>query len=388
MAGEGVGSPEPGPHPTKRRSSVSRMLHRAALLVKPLLQPVLDRVEARIGTAVDKSGSMTSLHAEIAALRAAVERTDDISRLQAKVGGLRIAVDRANDTSRLQMTRLQTEIATLRACLELLLQRFTFPIGDGLLAAGNRYGYLVLPAGDLVNVGYLIGGVLPEPGSLAVLEKLLAPGDVFVDIGANVGLFTLAGARRVGESGHVHAVEPAPDLVAALGALITLNQIASFVTVHPVAAGAEEGSAELFLARTSGHNSLFAEEAGLDSVRVRLASLDSLIAAGSRVSLVKLDVEGGELQALAGMARVIADNPQIVILAEFSPSMIRRSGGTPEGWMKTVRGMGLDALEINEDTGTLAPLRAEGLDTLHWVNLVLYRPEGRLRLEPLLCGAP
>jgi FkbM family methyltransferase len=353
-----------------KRSRAARLLYRAALAIKPYLRPVLRRVEARIGTAVNKSSGVISLQ-------------NGVISLQNEVAALRAAADRSDQIA----ARSESQIAALRADVEILLQRFTFQVGEGMLASRNRYGYLVLPTTDLTNVGYLVDGMLPEQGSREVLEKLLAPGDVFVDLGANVGLFTLVGARCVGAAGHVHAVEPAPDLAAALGLLAALNQIATFVTIHPVAAGAKEGSAELFLARTSGHNALFAEEIGLTSLKVRLAPLDALITPGSAVSLVKMDIEGSELEALAGMVRVIADNPRIVILAEFSPSIIRRSGGTPEGWIAAVRSMNLDILEVNEATGTLEPLRAQGLGELLWINLVLHRPEGRPRLEPLLPGA-
>jgi FkbM family methyltransferase len=215
------------------------------------------------------------------------------------------------------------------------------------------------------------------------MEKLIGPGDVVVDLGANVGLFTLAAARAVGAGGHVHALEPAPDLVGALRVLAKLNQIAGVVTIHPVAAGAQEGSAELFLASTSGHNSLFAEDSGLPSTKVRVAPLDALIAPGTAVSFVKMDVEGAELQALAGMKRVIADNPGLAILAEFSPGIIRRSGGTPLGWIDAVRAMGLKILEIDEAACALKPLRAQGLEEAAWINLVLHGPQADARLAPL-----
>ncbi|ABQ29521.1 FkbM family methyltransferase [Acidiphilium cryptum] len=404
------------------RSRAARLLYRAALAAKPYLRPVLYRVEARISTAVNRAGSVVSLQSEIAALRATVEQSDSVARLQSEIAALRATVEQSDSIARLQseiaalratveqsdsiarlqseiaalratveqsdsIARLQSEIAALRAHVDLLLQRSIFPIREGMLASRNCYGFLVLPTADLANVGYLSNGTLPEQGSRAVLDKLLAPGDVFIDLGANVGLFTLAGARRVGPAGRVHAVEPAPDLVTALRLMTALNQIANCVTIHPFAAGAMESETELFLAHTSGHNSLFAEEEGLAAIKVRLAPLDALIAPGATVSVVKIDVEGAELQALAGMARIISDNPQIVILSEFSPSIIRRVGGTLESWIASVHNMGLDILEIDEAAGTLAPLRAEGLEELVWINLVLHRPEGRARLAPLLPGA-
>lgn len=386
------------PAPTRGRAA--RLLHRAALAAKPYLEPALRRVEARIGTAVNKSDSVVDLRKEIsdlqstfvqradvtlAELRAGQETSMRSQRAAAAADRAELAATRAELAAELAATR--AELARVRGEVEILLQRFVFPLGEGLLAARNRYGYLVLPTTDPANVGYLVEGVLPEQGTLAVLEALLRPGDVFVDLGANVGLFTLAGARRVGGAGRVVSVEPAADLAVALRALARLNQIAAIVEVREVAAGESEGTAELFLASTSGHNSLFAEQTGLASARVRVAPLDALIAPGTAVSVVKMDVEGAELQALAGMRRVIADNPALVVIAEFSPTIIRRSAGTPAQWIATARAMGFDILEIDEQAQALRPLRAEGLEETLWVNLALHGPQARERLRPLTLAA-
>lgn len=401
--------------PGATRGRVARLLHRAALTAKPYLQPVLRRVEARIGTAVNKSESLIRLQSDVSTLQSTLVRRIDavVAQLRANqetsarhgprgaqdemlnlarahndsVETLRRKVEALDRPRSDSVETLRAELEQLRGYVELLLQRFAFPLGAGLLAARNRYGYLVLPTADPANVGYLVEGVLPEQGTLAVLEALLSPGDVFVDLGANVGLFTLAAARRVGPAGRVVSVEPAADLVVALRALAQLNQIAGVVDVREVAAGEAEGTAELFLASTSGHNSLFAEQAGLASTRVRVAPLDALLEPGTAVSVVKMDVEGAELRALAGMRRVIADNPALVVIAEFSPAIIRRSHETPAQWIATARAMGFDILEIDEQAQALRPLRAEGLEEAAWINLALHGQQARARLAPLTLRA-
>jgi FkbM family methyltransferase len=150
-----------------------------------------------------------------------------------------------------------------------------------------------------------------EPHVTAVFRGLLAPGDVCVDVGANVGYFTLLASRLVGPAGRVYAFEPAPLAYAALAANLGRNDAVN-VTAERVAVGAEEGTAVLHEA-TEGSNrgasslrrvpeaSLGARERVDVSVDVR--PLAALLRDGDlpRLRLVKIDVEGYEGEVLRGL---------------------------------------------------------------------------------------
>src|SRR5215218_2287703 len=93
---------------------------------------------------------------------------------------------------------------------------------------------------DHAHAGLIVRGTL-EPPVQEALRRLLAPGDVFYDVGANVGFFTLVGARLVGEGGRVVAFEPVPWCAHAVGRNIELNAFAH-AQIRAEAVGAQDGS--------------------------------------------------------------------------------------------------------------------------------------------------
>ncbi len=158
-----------------------------------------------------------------------------------------------------------------------------------------------------------------ERWELQHLGRLLTEGSSFVDVGANLGLWTLRAATLVGRRGRVHALEPNPALFERLNRHVERNGFGDRVRTHPVGAASRIG--EGFLDISHGHNEgrvvLGAREegitAGLLLERVRLRALDDLLV-DQPVDGVKIDVEGFEAQVLAGASRLIVrDHPWIVV---------------------------------------------------------------------------
>lgn len=142
------------------------------------------------------------------------------------------------------------------------------------------------------------------PVQLALAEHLGA-GDVFYDVGANVGFFTVIAARLVGEAGHVYAFEPVAGNAALIRRNAALNRFRN-VTVVERAVSEHSGPGQLRLAHYSGGAALATvppppDAAGI--VAVTLTSLDDAIRHEGRrqPSLVKVDVEGAEAEVLRGM---------------------------------------------------------------------------------------
>jgi FkbM family methyltransferase len=141
------------------------------------------------------------------------------------------------------------------------------------------------------------------------LHELLHPGGVFFDVGSNVGFFALLGAREVGPQGSVHAFEPVPRIAEAIRRNAALNGFEN-VHVHEVAVSDREGTAELLLAQHPGGATLSPADAPEDIVgrtTVPVVALDQLVASGTVPvpDVVKIDVEGVEMEVLDGMAELL-----------------------------------------------------------------------------------
>ena len=166
------------------------------------------------------------------------------------------------------------------------------------------------------HAGSLPRGTLEIPVQEA-LRRLLGEGDVFYDVGANVGFFSLIAARLVGPDGHVDAFEPVVESVAAIRANAVLNGFDN-IAVHPVAVGAAAGRERMLVVEDLSWSRL--ERGGQHSraaatVDVEVVALDELVEAGELrpPTLVKIDVEGAELDVIAGMRRTLERHRPAVV---------------------------------------------------------------------------
>ena len=157
---------------------------------------------------------------------------------------------------------------------------------------------------------------------LNFLRAQVAPGGVFVDVGANVGTYAMALARRIGAAGTVIAIEPHPVTHARLA----FNRAASgFSQVTLVAAAAGPADGELLI-ETDGDNlgasHIVADNAGSNAIRVRSLRLQRILddAAVSQVDALKIDVEGFEDRVLTGFFRVAPPSlwPRAVVIEHLS----------------------------------------------------------------------
>jgi FkbM family methyltransferase len=181
-----------------------------------------------------------------------------------------------------------------------------------------------------------------EPELTAFLADTVRPGSVFVDVGANIGLFTLLAARCASPGGRVLAFEPHPDARARMQHLLTLNGLTNLVTVSNAALSDRSGpAAPLFLASDSVLSTLDPSVAPMKdeyafrtSVDVPVSSLDDWLAASgpawtdTPIDVIKIDVEGTEARVLHGMARTLARSPSLKIVCETA------AGGAADDLLK------------------------------------------------------
>ncbi|MEO0586585.1 MAG: FkbM family methyltransferase [Planctomycetota bacterium] len=202
-------------------------------------------------------------------------------------------------------------------------------------------GRMTLDLGVYPDVAMAFG--LYELATERLIRRVLRPGDRFVDGGANVGYFTLLAAKCVGPSGRVDAFEPQPSNRARLEAHLADNGVAGRVTVHAAALVDEPRDVAIHFAVDSGNHgssTIFAgndsADGGGDGVSVPGVRMDEAVEAGA-IRLVKLDVEGAEHLAAAGMAGLIGGDDPPMVIGEFNRRMAERAGVAAERWVAVLR---------------------------------------------------
>lgn len=146
----------------------------------------------------------------------------------------------------------------------------------------------------------------------AILDTLTA-GDTFVDVGSNVGYYTVAAWQKVGPQGSVMAIEASPTTAAALRTNLTLNSATS-VAVLEAAAVAVATVAVNFAERPKSPGLAAVDPSG--GISVRGVTIDEACAALGTVTVMKIDVEGGEIDALAGATETLKRTQRVVVECE------------------------------------------------------------------------
>ena len=179
-----------------------------------------------------------------------------------------------------------------------------------------------------------------EPGLTRALADTLRAGDVFVDVGANVGFFSIVGASLVGSTGRVIAFEPHPQALEVFRAAIAINQLAARIEVVEAAVGSGgtptiplHVTIDSSLSSTDPRRApLAADYAFSSAIDVPYVTIDGWMQSHPdvtpRIAAIKIDVEGTELDVLHGMADTIGRAPNAAIFCETS------AGSPADGWLR------------------------------------------------------
>jgi FkbM family methyltransferase len=267
---------------------------------------------------------------------------------------------------------------------------------DELVAAARRAGSqrTAVVAGDNVVVsevnGFIVGvpgeewrlaafhtfrGVL-EPGLTRRFTESLAPGMTVVDVGANVGMYTLVAARGVAPNGKVYSFEPTPRTFAILKDNIQVNGLleSGIVDLRQTAVTDRRGTARLAVYRdNNGHNTLFAGGAGPEFVDVETVALDDALADVARVDVIKIDAEGAEPLIWNGMTRTLQRNPAVKVFMEFAPSLLSRAGQDPGAFFDRLVADGFLIQRVHDENGALMNETREALCGAFSANVMLTR---------------
>lgn len=210
-------------------------------------------------------------------------------------------------------------------------------------------GKIIFDKDDPVMSGAISLGEY-DPGTVAFFRDCLKEGMTVVDIGANLGYFTVIAASRVGASGKVFSYEPDPRNFDLLKTNISANGFEN-VTAFPIALSDRAGERKLFFGDNQCTHS-FGDKIGhgrFESVVTDTLDGSLKVSGRPKIDVIKMDIEGAEPVALEGMMETIARNQKLTMIFEFHPNAIKRLGYSPSEFLERMRKLGFLISVIDED---------------------------------------
>ncbi len=229
-------------------------------------------------------------------------------------------------------------------------------------------------SGSLIRRGYW------ERWTTLSVLSLIRPGDRIVEVGANLGYYTVLMADAVGPTGSVLALEANPRLADLAQRSLALNGLDDRAQVLAQAALDRSGTVSFVTSRTvsgGGHVAVLDQPPFADSevIEAPAARLDDLIQ--GRVDLIRMDAEGSEPFVMTGAERILSDTPDIVVCMEWSPVQIA-SRTDPAAFVDRMAADGFRFWRMERDAG-LTPLSADALKASGHTDVVASRRDPRRR---------
>lgn len=259
-------------------------------------------------------------------------------------------------------------------------QRY-FYLGPELALTRMNSGILLYvdPLDEHVSANVIAHGQW-EKGLHEAVLSLLAPGARVVEVGANIGYYTISMALQVGAEGHVRAFEANPRMVGLIERSARINGVHDRVSLIGKAAMDAPGEISFVTSRRNsggGYVSIWSHLPYDDGVAitveaVRLDDMDC-----GCVDMIRIDAEGTEPFILRGAAGILVAQPEIVIVMEWSVVQMASRTSVPE-FVDWLVGMGFGFWRISYD-GAFTAVSAEGLLSLEDCNIVASRQPPRRR---------
>ncbi|MBA2657675.1 MAG: FkbM family methyltransferase [Tatlockia sp.] len=238
---------------------------------------------------------------------------------------------------------LTAQVAQNQELLNTLARRVFIPCGDNEILVNTASGYLICSEKDRSSLVQILRE--SNAGRELLIGRFLKPGNVFFDVGANLGLDTLAAVKALQGRGKIIAFEALEEKKRLLEKSLRLNDFSALVTIY---------------------------ETGLtaDPASIRLDDIDN-----QRVDLIKINNCGAEAKIIEGGQHLIKSNPDLALIVEFCPSRIKAFNYTIQQWLKTFSELALYYKVVNSETGVLENWSLKQLDKVESVNLLFARQD-------------
>ena len=201
-----------------------------------------------------------------------------------------------------------------------------------------------------------------EENVTKVFKRIVKKGMVVIDIGANIGYYTLLAAKLVGKEGKVLAFEPEPSNFNLLTRNVKLNKFEDRCILINKAVSNFVGTAKLYLSdENPGDHTLLKDNKKGKWIKVQTTTIDHFLNYElndkiKEIDVIKMDIQGNEMAALEGMVETISKSKNLKMFVEFWPHGIKQAGFSPVEFLKKIESLGFLYFLITDD-GKIAPIK-------------------------------
>lgn len=199
-----------------------------------------------------------------------------------------------------------------------------------------------------------IFGVL-EPLETNLFKKSIKGGNIVLDIGANIGYYTLIAAKLVGEKGRVYAFEPDKDNFEILKKNVAINGYKNIILINKAVSNKTEKLKLYISEKDMGSHSLYKQEKNQKFVLIDSIKLDDFFK-DEKINVIKIDIEGAEFKAFKGMNTLLSQNDNLKIFMEYHPIMLKKSGINPKEFLISLIKEGFKLYDIDEQQKRVYPV--------------------------------
>jgi FkbM family methyltransferase len=248
--------------------------------------------------------------------------------------------------------------------------RIAVYVGDNLALTRTIYDHKIyVDTRDLGLAPHILLDGYWEQWITNVFLSVVQPGMRVVEIGANMGWYSLLAAANIGPAGKLVSFEANPRMAEILRrnigingfvdraqvvnkAVFSANQTLKFGVYDKYMGGSSLFAAGAQTASGDGHVGIFDPQVNdtFRVIEVGAVALDSYFAQGNKVDFIKIDAEGAEPHILAGADRLLAENKDVQIMTEFAPQLLQRGGSSAEEFYASIRALGFRVLRIERDS--------------------------------------
>lgn len=221
-----------------------------------------------------------------------------------------------------------------------------------------------------------INGVYEE-FETEIVKKIIKKGDVVVDVGANIGYYTLIFAKLVGKEGKVFAFEPEPTNFNILKKNVKINEYEN-VTLINKAVSNKTGKMTLDLDEINKGGHSISKNNSEKTIEIESIRLDDYFKTYyGKINFIKLDIEGAEVEAIKGMSEILGKNEEANIMAEYNPQSLSNLGTNSEEYLTSLMKFGFKIYDLDAGRKKMVPidsridLKKYKLKT--WTNLLCLR---------------